>query len=273
VENRQRVHALGKGVIRFHAIYWPAMLLSAGLPLPTTEFVHGYIHSAGAKMSKSLGNVVDPEDLVERYGTDAVRYYLLRAVTPTGDANFTTEQFEARYNADLSNDLGNLLNRTVSMIGRYRGGVIPAPGEATELEDEVRGLAERLPERVAESMHAYNPQVALDAVWELVTRINKYVEESAPWALMKAARGGESAANSRLDTALYTLAESVRVVATLLESFLPETAQRMLDQLGMADGGTEDWPSRLGWGRTAPGTVTGKAQPLFPRLETQAAAS
>lgn len=272
LDNPHRVHTIGKGVIRFHAIYWPAMLLSAGVPLPTTLFVHGYINVDGAKMSKSIGNVVDPVQLVEQYGVDAVRYYFLRAVSPTGDANFRFEHFEARYRADLANDLGNLLNRTVSMIGRYRGGSIPEPGSRSDLDRAVERLASRIPETVREAVESYDPQSALDAVWELVGRANKYVEEAAPWSLAKAARGGDEAADLQLSTTLYTLAESLRVIATLLEPFLPGTAVRIHQQLGTHVPGTVDWNERLAWGRTAAGTQVGRPEPLFPRLENEAPA-
>ncbi|MBV9279353.1 MAG: methionine--tRNA ligase, partial [Chloroflexi bacterium] len=267
LENPHRVHVIGKGIIRFHAIYWPAMLLSAGVPLPEMLFVHGYINVSGAKISKSLGNVVDPVELVQTWGTDAVRYYLLRGVSPTGDANFSPDYFEARYNADLANDLGNLLNRTVSMIGRYRAGAIPGAGEASDLERSVREVAARAPQVVQQAMDRYDPQAALDAVWELVTRANKYVEESAPWALARTAHSGDGEADARLSTALYTLAESLRIIAALLEPFLPGTAGKILDQLGVRTEGGIDWQTRLQWGGTAPGTTVSRAQPIFPRLE------
>jgi methionyl-tRNA synthetase len=266
VQNPHRVHTIGKGVIRFHAIYWPAMLLSAGVPLPETLFVHGYINLGGAKISKSLGNVVDPVDLVNDYGTEAVRYYLLRAISPTGDANFSIEQFEARYNADLANDLGNLLNRTVSMIGRYRKGVIPVPDEPTEPERSLQELAARVPDDVRRAMDQYDPQTALDAIWELVTRTNKYVEETAPWAVANQARTGEPAAEQRLDTILYTLAESVRIIGVLLEPFLPGTAHQIHRQLGL-EPAEQSWDARLQWGGTLPGTTVSRAKPIFPRLE------
>lgn len=270
VNNPHRVHALGKGVIRFHAVYWPAMLLSAGLPLPHTEFVHGYITLGGAKISKSLGNTIDPEELVREYGTEAVRYYLLRAVPPTGDHNFSYENFEARYNADLANDLGNLLNRTVSMIGRYRDGQVPAAGESTDLEQSLRDLAGRIPGRVDAAMERYDPQSALEAIWELVTRTNKYVEEVAPWTLAKAARGGDEAADGRLNTALATLAEAVRLIAAFLEPFLPATARRIDAQLGVEPSG--EWSARTRWNAVPPGTRVSKPEPLFPRLEAPVAA-
>ncbi|MGH2448429.1 MAG: methionine--tRNA ligase [Chloroflexota bacterium] len=265
VNNPRRVHVLGKDVIRFHAVYWPAMLLSAGLPLPHTEFVHGFINLAGGKMSKTIGNVIDPEALIAHYGAEAVRYYLLRAISPTTDSNFSYEALDARYNADLANDLGNLLNRTVSMIGRYREGIVPEPGSNTD--QEVRKLAEQIPQQLNQALTTYDPQHALDAVWTLVTRANKFVEDSAPWTLAKEARsGGEDAARS-LDAALYTLAESVRIIAVSLEPLLPEAAGAMQRQLGIADS-SASWPDRLQWGGLRSGTRVAKPNPLFPRLES-----
>jgi methionyl-tRNA synthetase len=267
LNNPNRVQALGKGVIRFHAVYWPAMLLSAGLPLPKTLFVHGYVNVAGTKMSKSLGNVVDPVELVQTYGSEAVRYYLLRAIPATGDANFTMEAFEARYTADLANDLGNLINRTISMIGRYSEGEIPRSGEPTDLERRLQLLGERVPATVFTAMDRYDPPAALDAVWELVTAANKYVEESAPWTLAREVRTGAQVAEDRLHTALYTLAESVRLLSALLEPFLPSTSKRIRSQLGLPEVAEHDWKTRLRWGGTQAGIRVGKAEPLFPRLE------
>lgn len=271
LDNPHRVHALGKGVIRFHAVYWPAMLLSAGIPLPKREFVHGYINIAGGKMSKSLGNVIDPAELVDQYGIEALRYFLLRGISPTGDANFSdVDQFHAqlqsRYNSDLANDLGNLLNRAVSMIGRYREGSIPAPGEPGDLEQEVQALARRVPDAVCRALDAYDPQAALEEIWKLVTRTNRYVEESAPWTLARAVRNGEIGADDRLSAVLYTLAEAVRLIGVLLEPFLPETSRRIAGQLGIADGSA--WRDRLAWGRTESGTRVASPEPIFPRLET-----
>lgn len=271
VNNPHRVHALGKGVIRFHAVYWPAMLLSAGLPLPETEFVHGYINMAGAKVSKSLGNVIDPQQLVSQYGSEAVRYFLLRGISATRDADFNDiehfhDQLRSRYNADLANDLGNLLNRTVSMIGRYRDGSIPAPSGDTRLECSVQETAARMSPSVVTAMESYDPQAALNAIWQVVTRANQYAEQTAPWTLAKAARGGDETAAERLSTALYTLAESVRLVAAALEPFLPDTGLRIRDQLGAASGDLP-WRERLTWGVLPVGTRVASPQPIFPRLE------
>lgn len=276
LENPNRVHALGKNVVKFHAIYWPAMLLSAGVPLPQADFVHGFINIGGTKMSKSLGNVIDPETLIGEFGTDTVRYFLLRGISSTQDADFdSVDHFltllRTRYNADLANDLGNLLNRSVSMISRYRQGVIPPPGEATDLERSLQEVATRAPDDLARAMDAYDPQAALDAVWELVTRANKYVEETAPWTLAREARSGLEAADDRLSTALYTLAEALRIIAALLEPFLPETARRMRTQLGLSGDVAAVSPWNVRWGGVRPGTRVTLAEPIFPRLESPSA--
>ncbi len=265
VENRQRVHVIGKGILRFHAVYWPGMLLSAGEPLPSTVFVHGYLTIDGEKMSKSLGNVVDPADLVDRYGAEGVRYWMLREVPPTGDADYTDDKLERRYNADLANDLGNLLNRTISMIQRYRGGKVPASidpksGEALG----VNGLAEAITTAMGIE---YDPQHALATIWDCIVQANRYVETTSPWTLAKSERGGNTDATRALDTSLYTLAETLRVVAVALQPFLPETSVRIAQQLGVALG-EQPWLEELKWGLLQPGTTVNKPEPIFPRLET-----
>jgi methionyl-tRNA synthetase len=242
------------------------MLISAGVPLPETLFVHGFINFGGTKVSKSLGNVVDPFEMVREYGQDAVRYFLLRGVNPITDTDFTLENFEARYNADLANDLGNLVNRTVSMIGRYRSGIIPNARGETPIEQDLQSVAVASVAGMQAAVDRYDPQRALDAVWELITRTNRYVEEAAPWTLSRAARQGDGSAEGRLDTALATLAESVRLISALLEPFIPDTAGQILAQLGSGESpGT--WEARLQWGSTLAGARVGAARPLFPRLE------
>src|SRR5690606_15084798 len=254
VENPHRVHVIGKGILRFHAVYWPAMLMSAGEPLPTTIVVHGYLTMGGEKMSKSLGNVVDPAELTARYGADAVRYWMLREVPPTQDADYTDEKLERRYNADLANDLGNLLNRTVSMIRRYRAGLVPAPGEPVTTDQDLEAVAANLPGAIAEAMGLnFDPQTALAAIWDLVVRANRYVEETAPWSLARAERSGDAAATARLDTALYHLAEALRIIAQALRPFLPDTTERIAEQIGVALE-TPSWPAALTWGQLPPGT-------------------
>ena len=268
LDNPERVHAIGKGIVRFHAVYWPGMLLSAGEPLPSTVFVHGYLTIDGEKMSKSLGNVIDPAELVERYGSEAVRYWMLREVPPTGDADYTDEKLERRYNADLANDLGNLLNRSISMIQRYRGGQIPAPsGDGESLGTEQ--FAAKIQASMAQD---YDPQQALSTIWDSVVRANRYVEETSPWVLSKAERNGDDEARQKLDTALYSLAEALRVIAVGLRPFLPETSRRMAEQLGVT-AGQGSWTDELSWGQIQPGTTVGKPQPIFPKLEAPVADS
>ncbi|MGI8589018.1 MAG: methionine--tRNA ligase [Chloroflexia bacterium] len=265
-ESPQRVNAIGKGIIRFHAVYWPAMLLSAGVLPPSTVFIHGYVNVNGQKLSKSLGAVVDPYDLVEKYGTEAVRYYMLREVPATADSDFTYEKFEARYNSDLANDLGNLLNRTVSMIGRYRGGLVPTPGAQTQLDEDLAALAGGLDGRVAAAMSDYDPQAALAALWELVRTANQYVEQNQPWTLAKGASGGDDAASGRLDSVLYNLAETLRLLAWHLTPFLPATSANIAAQLGRADAPEQSSVEAARWGGTRPGTQVGPPKPIFPRL-------
>ena len=240
VGNPNRVHVIGKGIVRFHAVYWPAMLLSAGVPLPTTIFVHGYITLGGGKVSKSLGNVVDPVELAETYGTDALRYYLLREISPFEDGDFTLERFIRSYNADLADQLGNLLNRVVSMVGRYYDGVVPTPGDRAQEDERLIGVAEALPERISKALSRYDPQSALAAIWELVGAANSYVESTAPWSLAKArkaeqAEGADGPAEQRLATVLYNLVEALRLIAWHVRPFLPTTADGIEKQLGLQE--------------------------------------
>ncbi len=266
LENPHRVHVIGKDIVRFHAVYWPAMLLSAGEPLPTTIYVHEFLTVEGAKISKSLGNAIDPVAIAGRYGANALRYWLLREMPRTEDGNFTEERLVARYNQDLANDLGNLLNRTVSMIARYREGVVPAPGRPLLSDLTVREIAAGLPDAVGAALDAFDFRAALAALWELVTRANGYIEVTAPWALAKSARGGDADAGGRLDTVLYTLAESLRLLAHHLAPFLPHAAGRMAAQLGLpAD---VVWrASGAAWGGLPPGTRVAAPAPIFPRIE------
>lgn len=256
-----RVHEIGKDILRFHSIYWPAMLLSAGIPLPTRIVVHGFLTIDGRKMSKSLGNVVDPADVTDTYGADAVRYYMLREINPSGDGDFSIQKIEARYNADLANDLGNLLNRTVSMINRYRAGQVPAPGDDSELETALKALTEDATERSRSLMFNYEPQAALTAIWEIVTAANTYVEQSAPWTLSKAEKNGDEAAGKQLDTVLHTLAATLSHLAWLLQPYIPTSVEKIAEQLGAPGPGAE----------IVAGQQVTKPQPIFPRIEEEAA--
>lgn len=264
LDNPRRVHGIGKGIIRFHAVLWPAMLLSAGVPLPHTLFVHGYYTVEGRKMGKSLGNTVDPVALVNRYGSEAVRHYFLATTPSTADSDFSIEAFEARYNADLANDLGNLLNRTVSMIRRYRDGVVPLVSPE-QMDRELIDAALGLGERVARGMDGFDFQTAMAPIWVVITSANRYIERKAPWKMAKDEENSNEAgpAPSDLDAVLHTLVETLRLVSIHLQPFLPETSMRMREQLGLRDGARNeewDWPHEV---------TVGEPQPLFPRLDRQ----
>ncbi len=251
----RRVHVVGKGVIRFHAVYWPAMLLAAGLPLPTEIVVHGYITVGGAKLSKSLGNAVDPAELIERFGADAVRYFLLAEFSPFLDGDFTEERLVARYNADLANGLGNLLSRATSMIARYRGGVVPAPGLPGPAEASLADAVAAADSSSAAAMDGYDHREALARIWDLVRRTNAYVDERAPWHL---ARDGESVA---LDTTLAYLVGAVRQLGRLLGPFLPDASAAILRSLS-----ADRVPAAGAWLDGVAGATVVKSPPLFPRL-------
>jgi methionyl-tRNA synthetase len=266
LHNPRRNHVIGKGILRFHAVYWPAMLLSAGVPLPTTILVHGYVTTDGAKISKSLGNTIDPVALAERYGADALRYYLLRAIPATEDADFSLERFRQLYNSDLADALGNLVNRVTSMIGRYHAGAVPAPGAAADEDQPLLAIAAGLGERVAAAMERFAPHEALAAVWELVDEANRYVERSAPWTLAKR-RATDEVAGARLNTVLYNLAESLRLLAVACAPFLPATAEGIAERIGIPLD-ERSWEEAYTWGGTHPGTQVRPGGVLFPKLET-----
>jgi methionyl-tRNA synthetase len=271
-ENPNRVHVIGKGIIRFHAVYWPAMLLSAGVPLPTTIFVHGYVTVGNEKISKSLGNVIDPVELAAEYGTDALRYYLLREIPATEDGDFTLERFIRSTNSDLGDRLGNLLNRTVSMVGRYCDGIVPAPHATTDADLPLIETARNLLARVDAAIERYAPHEALAAIWELVDAANKYVEDSAPWTLAKRRKaGGEdgAAAAERLDTVLYNLVEALRLTAYYCQPFIPGMAAGIAAQLGVSL--AADTPAARAqattWGSYPAGTAVVPGDVLFRKHE------
>jgi methionyl-tRNA synthetase len=244
-------HVIGKDILKFHTVFWPAMLMAADLPLPEHVFVHGYLLMDGEKMSKSLGNVLDPFEIIDRFGTDALRYYVLRDVSFGQDGSVSTAAFEARYETELANELGNLASRTIAMIDRYRDGVVPAVDCDPALVAELDGLADR----VSGLIERAELTQALDAAWQPVRRLNRYVEEQAPWQL---ARDEERSAD--LDRVLRTLAEGLRVVTVVLSPWLPETATKLLAALGAEDLSLAG--AHLGAGRVE--RVT-KLEPLFPK--------
>ncbi len=261
----RRAHVIGKNIIRFHAIYWPAILLSAGVPLPTDIFVHGFVTAGGRKIGKSLGNVVDPVELAARYGADTLRYYLLREIPATADGDFSLERLVRAYNADLADGLGNLLSRTIGMLSRYYDGIVPAHGALEPIDRRLVDAANRLYERLDAALERFAPDEALAAIWELVAAANKYVADVRPWALAK--RRAAEPDEARLATSLYVLAEALRQLAYALAPFLPATADSIARQLGLVLEPNIRLSEALEWGRYPAGTAIQQAGVLFPKLE------
>ncbi len=255
------LHLVGKDILRFHCVYWPAFLMAAGLPLPKQVFGHGWWLRDERKMSKSLGNVVRPDYLLDRFGPDALRYFLLRDMTFGLDASFSDEGFLGRYNADLANGLGNASSRVLAMARRYLAGRTPAEvcGEST-----LRAKAEEVVGRWRGAMDAFEFQRALEAVWELLSAVDGYVNEKAPWAVAKA----EGATSPRLQRILYNCMEALRLAAVMVSPVMPATANRLLAQLGVADPGLDD--EALGWGGIPVDEPLGEEGNLFPRVDVEA---
>jgi methionyl-tRNA synthetase len=244
-------HVIGKDILRFHTVFWPAMLMAADLPLPKHVFVHGFLLMDGEKMSKSLGNVLDPFEIIDRFGTDALRYYVLRDVSFGEDGSVSTTAFESRYESELANDYGNLASRTISMVLRYRDGAVPAADVDPALGADFDGLADE----VADLVDRVELTAALEAIWRRVRRLNRYVEEQAPWEL---ARDPERA--GELDRVLRSLIEGLRVVTVLVSPWIPGAAAKLLDALGAPD-------LDLAQARYGSGTVEAvhATEPLFPK--------
>ena len=253
------LHMVGKEILRFHTIIWPAMLMALDLPLPRRVFGHGWLLLDGGKMSKSKGNVVDPVVLCDRYSVDAIRYFLLREIPFGNDGIFSNEALINRINADLANDLGNLLSRTVSMVEKYFGGTIPAQRAEGEFDSELKELVEAMPQKVSDCMDKLLIPQALAEIFKGIQRANKYIDETAPWVLAK-----DEANSARLAGVMYNLCETLRFAATLLQPFLPDTAPRMAAQLGL-DASTMSFDS-LVYGKVESYTVA-KGEVLFPRID------
>ncbi|MDC0752289.1 methionine--tRNA ligase [Enterococcus innesii] len=258
------VHMVGKEIVRFHTIYWPIMLMALDLPLPKKNFGHGWLMMKDGKMSKSKGNVVYPEMLVERYSLDALRYYLLRAVPFGSDGVFTPEDFVSRLNYDLANDLGNLLNRTIAMINKYCDGLVPDyASKVTPFDSELSTTAANVVGRYHEAMDKMEFSTALSEVWTLISRANKYIDETQPWVLAK-----EEEKRAELNSVMVHLAESLRIVAILLQPVMTETPANIFQQLGLASVAMD--LKDLRFGEFPSGTkVVAKGTPIFPRLELE----
>jgi methionyl-tRNA synthetase len=253
------VHLIGKDILRFHAVYWPTFLMAAGLPLPEKVFAHGWWTVEGQKMSKSLQNVVEPNMLIDKYGVDAVRYFLLREVPFGLDGDFSHTALVQRINSDLANDLGNLLSRSTAMAVKYFDGILPPPADLAESDLLLKNKTEEMIITVDRLMDELAFSKVLQAIWDVISAGNKYIDESAPWTLAK-----DPAQKERLATVMYCLLESQRIVHCLLSAFLPATAEKALCSLGWKDDVSGEG---FVWGGLKAGTTITKAEALFPRIE------
>ncbi len=259
------IHLVGKDILRFHTIIWPIILMALELPLPDQVFGHGWLLTESGKMSKSRGNVVNPVELIEDFGVDPIRYYLMREVAFGSDGKYSTEALIQRINSDLANDLGNLLNRTVSMVEQYFDGVIPAPDKTADVDNDLKEYAVQTLVKVEEYMNNLKFTTALEELWNFVRRTNKYIDQTRPWIL-----GREDSETDRLKTVLYNLLESLRIIAGALKPFMVETPYEIGRQINAeALVESSDWEDLQKWGALEPGKKIKKGEPIFPRIDVE----
>ena len=259
------VHFVGKEIVRFHSIIWPAMLMSMDMPLPKHVYGHGWLVMDGGKMSKSKGNVVDPYVLAEKFGVDALRFFLLRTFPFGSDGNFSNELLIQTINMDLANDLGNLVSRTTAMVEKYFGGTLPAERESSDADDDLKQMASTLRDRYETEMEHFQFQNALEQVFKTIQRANKYIDENAPWTLAK-----DPANRARLATVMYNLLETIRICAVLLTPFIPDSAEKIFDQIGACPC-CRTWEKANVWGSLRPDVTVHKGEALFPRVDAEKA--
>ena len=259
------VHFVGKEIVRFHSIIWPAMLMSMDMPLPKHVYGHGWLVMDGGKMSKSKGNVVDPYVLAEKFGVDALRFFLLRTFPFGSDGNFSNELLIQTINMDLANDLGNLVSRTTAMVEKYFGGTLPTERENSDADCDLKQMASTLRDRYETEMEHFQFQNALEQVFKTIQRANKYIDENAPWTLAK-----DPANRARLATVMYNLLETVRICAVLLTPFIPDSAEKIFDQIGACPC-CRTWEKANVWGSLRPDVTVHKGEALFPRIDAEKA--
>ena len=259
------VHFVGREIVRFHSIIWPAMLMSMDMPLPKHVYGHGWLVMDGGKMSKSKGNVVDPYVLAEKFGVDALRFFLLRTFPFGSDGNFSNELLIQTINMDLANDLGNLVSRTTAMVEKYFGGTLPAERESSDADCDLKTMASTLRDRYEAEMEHFQFQNALEQIFKTIQRANKYIDENAPWTLAK-----DPANRARLATVMYNLLETIRICAVLLTPFIPDSAEKIFDQIGACPC-CRTWEKANVWGSLRPDVTVHKGEALFPRIDAEKA--